>query len=75
MADREVDVRWLQPPEPFERIVAALTSLQRGERLRVLIHREPVPLLDMLRENRYGYEVEPQGDGTFAILIWEHPAS
>ena len=75
MADREVDVRWLQPPEPFERIVAALTSLQRGERLRVLIHREPVPLLDMLRENRYGYEVEPQDDGTFAIIIWEHQAS
>ena len=75
MGDREVDVRWLQPPEPFERIVAALTTLGRGERLRVLIHREPVPLLDMLRENRYGYEVEPQDDGTFAITIWEHPAS
>lgn len=75
MGEREVDVRWLQPPEPFERIVAALTSLQPGERLRVLIHREPVPLLDMLRENRYGYEVEPQEDGTFAITIWEHAAS
>lgn len=75
MGEREVDVRWLQPPEPFERIVAALTTLQRGERLRVLIHREPVPLLDMLRENRYGYEVEPQEDGTFAITIWEHAAS
>jgi uncharacterized protein (DUF2249 family) len=75
MGEREVDVRWLQPPEPFERIVSELTNLQRGERLRVLIHREPVPLLDMLRENRYGYEVEPQEDGTFAITIWEHPAS
>ena len=31
--------------------------------------------LDMLRENRYGYEVEPQDDGTFAITIWEHAAS
>ena len=75
MGEREVDVRWLQPPEPFERIVAALERRERGEHLRVLIHREPVPLLDMLRENRYGYDVEPQDDGTFAITIWEHDAS
>ena len=72
---REIDVRWLEPPEPFERIVGALTTLSTGERLRVLIHREPIPLLDMLRENRYGYEVERQDDGTFVLTIWEHVAS
>ena len=69
MGEREVDVRWLQPPEPFERIVAALTTLQRGERLRVLIHREPQPLYQMLRNNGFRYRTEQTPEGLFRIVI------
>ncbi|MDO6386378.1 DUF2249 domain-containing protein [Uliginosibacterium sp. 31-12] len=45
-----LDVRGLPPPEPFERIMAALDVLPAGEALEVLIHREPFPLYDWLRE-------------------------
>ncbi len=71
---REVDVRWLEPPEPFERIVAALSTLGAGEVLRVLIHREPLPLFAMLRENGYQYTVARDDDGTFVLRIWESAA-
>ncbi len=68
---REVDVRWLEPPEPFERIVAALSTLGAGETLRVLIHREPLPLFTMLRDNGYAYTVTRDDDGTYVIRIRE----
>ena len=69
--ERAIDVRWLEPPEPFERIVNELTRLECGERLRVLIHREPLPLFDMLRDNGYEYKATRRDDGMFEILIWE----
>ncbi len=71
---RQIDVRWLEPPEPFERIVGALSTLARGERLRVLIHREPLPLFAMLRDNGYQYTALRCDDGTFEIFIWEPEA-
>jgi len=69
--ERDIDVRWLEPPEPFERIVNELATLPRGERLRVLIHREPLPLFDMLRENGYEYTVSRRDDGMYEIVIQE----
>lgn len=71
---REIDVRWLEPPEPFERIVEALTTLAPGERLKVLIHREPLPLFAMLRDNGYEYTAERRDDGMFELRIWEPAA-
>ena len=44
MAERIVDARWLEPPEPFELTLAALEVLEPGEHLRLLIHREPLLL-------------------------------
>ena len=69
--ERKIDVRWLEPPEPFERIVNELTTLERGDRLRVLIHREPLPLFDMLRDNGYEYTSVRRDDGMFEIVIKE----
>jgi uncharacterized protein (DUF2249 family) len=71
---REIDVRWLEPPEPFERIVGALTTLAPGERLKVLIHREPLPLFAMLRDNGYEYTAARRADGMFELCIWEPAA-
>lgn len=45
-----LDVRGLPPCEPFDRIMAALDTLPPGETLEVLIHREPFPLYDWMRE-------------------------
>lgn len=69
--EREIDVRGLESPEPFERIVDGLTKLASGERLRVLIHREPLPLFAMLRENGYQYTFERHDDGNHVLRIWE----
>ena len=66
---RFLDVRWLEPPEPFERIVAALESLPDGDTLRVVIHREPRPLFQWLSREGYSYRHSYNPEGYFEILI------
>ncbi len=60
-----LDVRGLPPCEPFDRIIAALDALPAGDTQEVLIHREPVPLYDWLRENGFAWQggAEPAADG------------
>ncbi len=69
MPETELDVRYLDPPEPFERTIEALDRLQPGDTLRLLIHREPHPLYQMLRQSGYTYTTEQQPDYTWVILI------
>jgi hemerythrin superfamily protein len=64
----QLDVRGLEPPEPFVRIVAALAR-SPGVRLRVLIHREPFPLYDALEERGLRWHTRALEDGSFEILI------
>ncbi|MDD5364558.1 MAG: DUF2249 domain-containing protein [Gallionellaceae bacterium] len=64
-----VDGRWLEPPEPMEQVLAALDRLGAGERIRFLIHREPLPLYPMLDRLGYRHEVRMLDDGGFEILI------
>lgn len=63
-----VDGRGLEPPEPMERVLAALDGLQSGQ-VRFLIHRQPYPLYDLLRRHHYHYETMAGADGGFEILI------
>lgn len=70
LEDVVVDACWLQPPEPMEKVVAALESLHRGQRVRFLIHREPMPLYRMLQQNDYRWRTSQREDGTYEILIW-----
>lgn len=69
MATTELDVRFLEPPEPFERTVEALDRLGPEDELVLLIHREPRPLYQMLRSSGYVYRPELQDDGTYRIRI------
>lgn len=64
-----VDGRGLEPPEPMERVVAALDILQPGQRIRFLIHRQPYPLYDLLSRHHYHYEIMAGADGGFEVLI------
>ncbi len=66
---RTLDVRFLEPPEPFERIVEALAVLPHGEALRVLIHREPRPLFNWLRDDGFRWHGDWGAEG-YEILIW-----
>jgi len=65
----EVDVRFLEPPAPFERTVEALDRLGPDDELHLLIHREPHPLYQMLRQSGYRYRTEQTPDGMFIIKI------
>lgn len=65
----EVDARFLQPPEPFERTVDALDRLQPGGEVQLLIGREPHPLYQMLRNSGYLYRAQARDDGTWFIRI------
>ena len=65
-----VDARFLEPPEPFVKTMEALDTLPEGDKLLLLLYREPHPLYKVLLKNGYRYESELVADGTFEILIW-----
>jgi tRNA 2-thiouridine synthesizing protein A len=64
-----VDARYMEPPEPFVQTMEMLDRLQPGEKMLLLLFREPHPLYKVLRQNGHAYESELQPDGTFEILI------
>ncbi len=64
-----VDARYMVPPEPFVATMEMLDTLQEGEKMLLLLFREPHPLYKVLRQNGHDYEVEQVADGTFEILI------
>ncbi|HJV50972.1 MAG TPA: DUF2249 domain-containing protein [Noviherbaspirillum sp.] len=66
-----LDVCWLEPPEPMERILDALSRLRPGQRLRVLIHREPFPLYRILANNGYAHRTQARDDQLYEVLIWQ----
>jgi uncharacterized protein (DUF2249 family) len=68
--EKILDARGMEPPEPMERTLEALDELLPGQRLRLLLPREPHPLYGILDRNGYRHQTEPQPDGHFAILIW-----
>lgn len=69
-SDRVIDARGLEPPEPFVLTMDALDRLPRGEKLLLLLYREPFPLYKALANNGFRHEAEHQQDGTVEILIW-----
>jgi hemerythrin superfamily protein len=67
-AQGTLDLRQLEPPEPFLRVVQRLREAPATP-LRVRLHREPFPLYDELRDLGYRYQARPLEDGSFEILI------
>lgn len=68
-ADRVIDARHLEPPEPFVQTMEALDEIGSGKLL-LILNREPHPLYRALGLNGYAYEVELTSAGTVEILIW-----
>lgn len=68
-----IDARELEPPEPLEKVMAALSLLHPEQSIRLLLHREPFPLYPLLAERGYGHDTCMQPDGSYIILI--RPAS
>lgn len=64
-----VDARYMEPPQPFVATMEMLDQLKEGEKMLLLLFREPHPLYKTLRLNGHDYETELMPDGTYEILI------
>ena len=64
-----VDCVGLEPPEPLERVLEAISNLGRDEYVRMLIDREPIPLYRILKRNGYEYETRYIGEGIYEVTI------
>ncbi len=71
---RVIDARGLEPPEPFVLTMDALDRLPPGEKLLLLLYREPLPLYKALANNGFRHETEHLADGTVEVLIWHASA-
>ena len=65
-----IDVSGLEAPAPFEQVVEKLSRLHQGEYIRMLHRKKPLPLLQMLEENGYAYDLRCGKDVAWEILIW-----
>lgn len=72
-ADRVVDGRELEPPEPFILTMEALDEIQPGQSVLLRLNREPFPLYRALELNGYAWETSHGEDGTVEILIRHRP--
>ena len=63
-----LDVRGLEPPAPLERILAALDGLADGDRLEVILDREPYPLYRILVRDGYAYAARWQPGGCVVVI-------
>ncbi len=71
---KTIDARGLPPPQPFDRVLAALGELPLGEKLKLIVPHEPVPLFRFLLRNNYAYRSELIAPGHCEVVMWELPA-
>jgi len=64
----ELDLRALEPPEPFLRIAQQL-SQRPPAAFRALLPREPVPLYEVLREHGFTWRGAARADGSYELFI------
>jgi uncharacterized protein (DUF2249 family) len=70
-----LDVRNLEPPIPMEKALARIGRMASGQVLRLVIHREPFPLYELLDGMGYAHRTEAQPGGDFVVIIEERPRS
>jgi TusA-related sulfurtransferase len=69
-ANKIIDARNMEPPEPFVVTMEALDGIVADEKLLLLLTREPYPLYRALELNGFSWQSERTPDGTVEILIW-----
>ncbi|WP_162374414.1 DUF2249 domain-containing protein [Pseudoxanthomonas sangjuensis] len=65
----QMDLRALEAPEPAERILECLETLQPGQRLVALTPMYPVHLLPIVEAWGFTYEISDCDDGGARIVI------
>ena len=73
-ADRVIDGRSMEPPEPFVQTMDALDAIAPGQSVLLLVGREPFPLYRALELNGFSWKSERAADGTFEVSIWHKQA-
>ncbi|MBK7356437.1 DUF2249 domain-containing protein [Propionivibrio sp.] len=69
-ADKIIDARFMEPPEPFVQTMDALDSIVPGQRVLLILGREPTPLYRALELNGFSWQTERTSDGTVEVLMW-----
>ncbi|HEU4988753.1 MAG: DUF2249 domain-containing protein [Gemmatimonadota bacterium] len=57
--------------EPFSRIMQAVDALAPGEVLRVRATFAPVPLIGLLAERGFVYQMESESDDDWSVWFWQ----
>ena len=70
MRERLLDVRNLEPPEPLERVLAEMETLETDERICMVHRREPCILYPILQREGFAHETQVSDEGDYRILIW-----
>lgn len=69
MSDIHLDVRNMAAPEPLEHCLEALAELKPGQKIQMLIDREPYPLYSILDRDGFQHECKFE-DTHYLITIW-----
>ena len=69
-ADRIIDGRQLEPPEPFIQTMEALDAIQPGQCVLLILMREPFPLYRALELTGYAWRTGRSEEGGFEVLMW-----
>lgn len=73
LAERVIDGRAMEPPEPFVQTMEALDAIEPGQKVLLLLGREPFPLYRALELNGISWQTGRAADGSFEILMWHTP--
>ena len=73
-ADRIIDGRGLEPPEPFVKTMEALDAIEPGQTVLLVLGREPFPLYRALELNGFVWRTTHSDDGTVEVLMWHKRA-
>lgn len=65
-----LDVRELEPPEPYERATATLEKLRLGQYVRMISPRIPRLLYPWLKEHGFSESSRERRDDLYEVFIW-----
>ena len=73
-ADKVIDGRHMEPPEPFVKTMEALDAIEPGQTVLLVLGREPFPLYRALELNGFVWRTTHSDDGTVEVLMWHKSA-
>lgn len=56
--------------EPFQRIMAAVSSLREGQALELINVFEPVPLYEVMKQRGFTHRTEQTPDGDWRVIFY-----